>query len=85
MNQVFADVGRYVCTRFDGGQDFCYTPGENLPGGRKAESQACILVALALARKGSFVAIEFINGDLPAAAAKIEYRKLFVAFVDLIE
>lgn len=46
--------------------------------------KSCILVALALARKGSFVAIEFIYGE-SVAATKIEFRKLFVAYIDLIE
>lgn len=73
MDQVVINVGRYVCMGFDGNQDFCYTSGENLTSRCKAECQAWILIALALPRKGSFVAIEFINGDLAVVTMKIQY------------
>lgn len=75
MNQVVVTVGRCVCMRFNSGQGLCYTFSENLFSGHKAKNQACILVALTLKRKGSFVAIEFIDGDLPVTSVEIECQK----------
>lgn len=75
MNQVVVNVGRCICMRFDSGQGLCYTSWENLSSGCKAENQACILAALTLKHKGSFVTIEFIDGDLPVTAVEIEFQK----------
>lgn len=61
--------------RFDSSQGLCYTSLENLFSGHKAENQTCILVALTLKCKGSFVVIEFIDGDLQVTAVEIECQK----------